>query len=171
MKEIWKSIEFVCGEYQVSNFGRVRNTNHRGSGKTRMRTLTLGNNGYLYVGFDVKGRLKNYLVHRLVAMVFIPNPENKPEVNHIDGDRTNNKVSNLEWVTRSENLIHRSNVLMAKTNDRFELQKVKCVETGEVFTSVSAAARAFGTKQSQVSASARHAKYRKTAGGVHWELV
>ena len=62
--------------------------------------------GYLYVNLCKGGKPKNFFVHRLVALCFIPNPENKPEINHIDGHPLNNHVSNLEWCTRSENVQH-----------------------------------------------------------------
>ena len=64
--------------------------------------------------YTIAGHRYNFLVHRLVAETFIPNPDGKPEVNHKDGDRNNNDVSNLEWVTRSENIRHRIDVLGCK---------------------------------------------------------
>ena len=103
MKEIWKDIPYTkC--HQVSNMGRVRN-------KTTMeiRKLFLSNKGYpcisVYIGLNENGneRRKNLLVHRLVAESFIPNPENKPEVDHINTIVTDNRVENLRWVTKKEN--------------------------------------------------------------------
>lgn len=75
--------------------------------KGRKLKSFLGGSGYHYVTLCTSPKLKRkFLVHRLVAEAFIPNPENKPEVNHIDGDKNNNCVSNLEWVSRSENESH-----------------------------------------------------------------
>jgi len=66
----------------------------------------VSNNGYVRVELWQGGRGKKYLLHRLLAQAFIPNPENKPQVNHIDGDPQNNELNNLEWVTQSENQLH-----------------------------------------------------------------
>lgn len=80
----------------------------------------------------------NLLVHRLVAETFIPNPDNKPDVNHIDGDKLNNNVWNLEWCTRSENMYHAVRTGLTKT------ERVQIVETGEIFNSSVECARAIG---------------------------
>ena len=97
-KEIWKNTEY--DGYIVSNLGRV---SHNG----KMLTATDRGNGYLTVFVDGKNR---YL-HRIVAKAFIPNIENKPQVNHIDGNRSNDCVENLEWVSRLENVKHAKEVL------------------------------------------------------------
>lgn len=101
MEEIWKDIEGYEGVYQVSNLGRVnslytnRILNGDKVGGRYLRVVLCKNN--------IKSKK---LIHRLVAQAFIPNPENKPQVNHIDEDKTNNRADNLEWVTRKENANH-----------------------------------------------------------------
>lgn len=97
---ILKPINCYGGGYLISDTGRVFNKN----GKERKNILTKF--GYLNLRLCSGGVCKNFPVHRLVAMSFIDNPGNKPEVNHIDGDKQNNHVSNLEWVTRKENVNH-----------------------------------------------------------------
>lgn len=102
MKETWKDIEGFEGLYQVSDLGRVRSLGIRG----RIRSLSLTKDGYPKVRLIHKGKDKTARVHRLVAEAFIPNPEGKDTVNHIDGNKENNRVSNLEWVDRSEQMYH-----------------------------------------------------------------
>ena len=101
MKEFWKDIEGYEGIYQVSNLGMVKRV-------TTGRILKSGKNrgGYLYVNLCKQRLVSNKRIHRLVAQAFIPNPENKSDINHIDEDKTNNTVTNLEWTTRKENLNH-----------------------------------------------------------------
>lgn len=97
MKEIWKNI-IEDNNYMISNLGNVyskRNKIILKPYKTRK--------GYLRIMLSNK---KRYLIHRLVAQAFIPNPENAPQVNHIDGNKQNNSVYNLEWCTQSENMQH-----------------------------------------------------------------
>lgn len=108
-QEIWRPIEGYEGFYEVSNLGRVKSlariTAHGRKIKEKQRKLPL-NKGYPTIKFSKDGEWELAYVHRIVAKVFIPNPENKREVNHIDGNKLNNKVENLEWVTSSENVKH-----------------------------------------------------------------
>lgn len=97
--EVWLPILGFRGRYEVSNFGRVR-------GLTAILKPSINNCGYLNVGLCLDRIRKTKKVHRLVAAAFLPNPENKPQVNHKDGDKSNNKASNLEWATKSENELH-----------------------------------------------------------------
>lgn len=111
--EVWKDIKGYEGLYQVSNFGRVRSidryVSHPKSGmlylKGRPMSLSI-RNGYSVVSLNKNGKATSHLVHRLVAVAFIENIENKPQVNHKNGVKDDNNISNLEWVTASENSIH-----------------------------------------------------------------
>ena len=101
MKEIWKDIPNYEGLYQASNLGRIRNA------RTNLIRKNVKSFGLYYtIILNVNGKQHLHLVHRLIAQTFIPNPDNKKEINHIDGNKHNNKIDNLEWVTRKENAIH-----------------------------------------------------------------
>lgn len=116
--EIWKDVEGYEGLYQVSNLGNVRSLDrytyraYRGGkcgyhfypGKTLK--LTTEKDGYKTTTLYINGKGKIHKVHRLVASVFIDNPESKEFVNHKDGNKANNRVDNLEWVTAKENCVH-----------------------------------------------------------------
>lgn len=113
-EEEWRDISGFEGYYQVSNLGRVRSLDREnvryGKGyrtiKGRILKQLLAGRGYCYVNFSVDGVYSRHYVHRLVANAFIRNADNKQEVNHKDGNKLNNTVSNLEWVDSSENNKH-----------------------------------------------------------------
>jgi hypothetical protein len=105
MQEIWKDILGYEGLYQISNYGNVRSLHWNHSNQIRLLT-PFDNDGYLRIGFRQQGKLKNHLIHVLVAKAFIPNPNNLPQVNHKDGNKHNNLVSNLEWISNSDNVKH-----------------------------------------------------------------
>lgn len=144
--------------YSVSSCGAVRNDE-----TGREMTIVTGKNGYLYVGVCRAGRPKSLPVHRLVATAFIPNPEHKREVNHLDGRKTNNRLENLEWSTSSENKRHAKNVLGKYVSP------VRCVETGVVYASQREAAASVGRAFQSISACLRGKQ--ATCGGYHWESV
>lgn len=98
-QEIWKPLVEFEDLYEVSSFGRV--SNYR-----KILAIQTLPKGYKYICLKINQRQHNRLIHRLVAEAFIENPEGKPEVNHKDGDKSNNSVSNLEWCTSSENKRH-----------------------------------------------------------------
>lgn len=104
MKEIWRDIDGFEGKYQVSTWGNVR-------GKGGILSPYRNEKGYMKVGLlDDSGRVQKKRVHRLVAVAFIPNPYNLPQVNHKDGNVANNSITNLEWVTNEQNARHAMNL-------------------------------------------------------------
>lgn len=107
MEEIWKDIKGFEDKYQVSNLGRIKSLKDK-NGKYREKILKqcITQKGYLSIYLSLESKKYTYTIHRLVAQTFIPNTENKPQVNHIDGNKTNNRVDNLEWVTNQENSNH-----------------------------------------------------------------
>ena len=108
MREVWKQVD--GWPYEVSDIGRVR---HVGGNPIKLRVRPTG---YVSACLSNHGARRYVAVHRIVASAFIPNPNGKPEVNHKDGDRSNNDVRNLEWVTRSENERHAYRVLKKEPN-------------------------------------------------------
>jgi len=116
MKEIWKNIDGYNGKYKISNFGRVLSIKKKGfsihsSGrkyfyKGKDIFLKASNKTYKCFALTKNGKTKYFQLHRLLAKAFIPNPENKPCINHKDGNKYNNYLYNLEWCTYSENIIH-----------------------------------------------------------------
>ena len=131
--EIWKQFPDLP-ILHVSNFGNVYIEEYSFTDKLGRvqcfpkRELTKYNNseGYYYIKISYKGKLYRYRLHRLVAMTFIPNPDNKLEVNHIDGDKSNNNVWNLEWVTRLENQMHARNIGLIRKKKYFDKTCCAC---------------------------------------------
>lgn len=105
MIEVWKDIPGYEGLYQVSNLGNILSLNYKKTHKPHTLKHCISRDGYHRVNLCCNG-VRKWFVHLLVAKSFIPNPLNKPQINHIDGDKDNNCVSNLEWVSGKENIQH-----------------------------------------------------------------
>jgi hypothetical protein len=133
--EEWKNIDGY-ENYEVSSFGKVRNKN---TGRV-LKASSKG--GYYSVGLS-NVKTKSFGVHQLVAKAFIPNPENKRQVNHKDKNGLNNKISNLEWNTNKENSIHRSSGVKQTTNQNLEIYRAdpKTNEILEKYNSIEEAAK------------------------------
>lgn len=153
--EVWKDIEGYEGLYQVSNLGRVKN-----SRTGRILKFGKHKNGYLQVILCKNGKTKHYYIHRLVAKTFIPNPQNKPEVNHIDENKENNHVENLEWVTHNENMKYGTRTLRV---GKARSIPVICIETGIEYYGVRECARQMGLQNSTIIKVLKGK--RKTCGG------
>ena len=102
--EVWKPVVGYEGLYEVSNIGRVRSINFHKSGKAKVMRPSLNTWGYLIVDLRKNNKRHSYAVHRLVALAFIPNPDNLPEINHKNEIKYDNTVDNLEWCTRKYNI-------------------------------------------------------------------
>ena len=146
VKEEWIQIQDFPN-YEVSTLGNVRNSN-----TGRVLKLTC-KGGYLFVGLSQNSNGKTLAVHRLVALAFIDNPENKPQVNHKDKNRGNNIVSNLEWSTASENNIHRSTNSIQTTNQQVKVWRIdiNTDEKLELYDSIYLAAQWIVSNNSELS--------------------
>jgi len=181
--EVWKDVKGYEGLYQVSNMGRVKSLERtviRKNGKKqtiRERILKpiVGQDGYLLVNlYDSSGKRKSFYAHRLVCETFLDNPENKPCVNHIDENKTNNVVSNLEWCTYKENNNYGTrNARIAKANVKNKSKPVgQYIRDGElvkVWQSTMEVQRQLGFDNGVISKVARGK--RKTAYGYVWKYI
>lgn len=159
--EEWREIEGYEGLYAVSNMGRVANIKRN----VLLNPYSI-KTGYLQVNLRKDNQGRNFYVHRLVAMAFISNPENKPQVNHKNSIRNDNRAENLEWMTAKENI----NELHRRTTVSKSLSKpVLCVESGIIYENANKAA-----EFAKVDASCIRAVCcgrQKTSAGCHWEYV
>ena len=104
MDEEWRAVKDYEGLYEVSNIGRIKSLNYNGTGKEGLLKQQSNHKGYKTVMLRKDNKGKTFKVHRLVAEAFIPNPENKPQIDHINCIRDDNRVENLRWVTGKENM-------------------------------------------------------------------
>lgn len=154
-KERWKTID-DRPKYEVSDTGLVRN---RKTGKVLSPDL-YKNKGYEFVGLCGENDRKMKFVHRLVAEAFIENPYGKEEVNHIDGNKRNNNVDNLEWVTRSENVKHAYATGLKHPSGPHPIRRIEIVETGEVFDDCHDCARKINGNHWAISACLRGLRHK-----------
>jgi hypothetical protein len=151
--ENWRPVKDYEDLYQVSDLGRIKSlpkslrikSNSRRL--TRERIISGSNIGIGYLGVSL-GRGKMKSIHRIVAEAFLPNPEEKTEVNHINGIKADNRVVNLEWATRSENMKHAFRKGLNRTVAR---KRVVCINSNIRFPSISSAAKQFGMSEASLS--------------------
>ena len=181
MQEVWKDIVGYEGLYQVSNLGNVKRlSGYRGNGKQyfvkeHVRKQFANKDGYLRIVLSKNNKTKKFMVHRLVAEAFIPNPMNLPQVNHIDENMQNNCSINLEWVTQKENSNHgtrnerisnaRKN--MPKGKNDYKRKPVYCFELDKVFDGIDIAAKELGLTATNISNVCRGVQ--KTTCGYHFK--
>ena len=166
--EVWKDIKGYESLYQVSNMGRVKSLPRLHHPYEQILAPHEVKGGYLQAELLRDGSKKGIKIHRLVAEAFIPNPEGKREVNHIDGDKHNNAVDNLEWVTSSENQMHAFYVTKAQKMSTV-LQKDLDGKPIRKWYGINRASRALGIQAADISHCC--SGQRKTAGGFTWELI
>ena len=167
---IWKEISGYEGLYEVSDTGLVRSLKF---GKKRILSAGKQRKGYLAVQLYKDGICKNLLIHRLVASAFIPNPQNLDTVNHKNEDKHNNNISNLEWMTLTDNQNYgtrNKRIAEARSKQVQQLDK----STGELlatFPSIIEAERQTGIAQQSICACCHGKRKRKTAGGYRWSYA
>ncbi|QOY37060.1 HNH endonuclease [Anaerobacillus isosaccharinicus] len=176
----WRDVSGYEGFYQINNIGQIYSCH-----SNKILTNYVSSDGYLRVNLSVRGKVKIKMVHVLVAQTFIPNEKELPVVNHIDGNKLNPNVNNLEWVTHSENTRHAFEIGLAKPSEksREHARKVAAkngakttskpviqytVDGDKVaeFPSIKAACRATGANDGYMSMVCRRKK--QTAGGFVW---
>lgn len=173
--EEWKELKDFEEFYEISNMGRIYSKR-----KKKIMTVLDHNCGYVQINLIGKGFKTHKYIHRLVAEHFLPNEENKPMVNHKDGDKTNNKVENLEWATAKENQQHSRNVLKHESykipvvygKDHHHSKKINQIKDGKVintFFGCGEAFRATGINKSNIWSVLKG--NRPKAGGYEWKYA
>lgn len=166
MKEIWRDVVGYEGDYQVSNKGRVKSFKKK---KETILKPSKGERGYHSHGLIRNRKSKSLRAHRLVAMAFIPNPENKKCINHIDCNKINNNVDNLEWVTHKENMVHAyKNGLYKNANRRRKVIQFDN-ENNIIKEFISIKEASLKTKANKTSISLCCSGIQYTAGGFVWK--
>lgn len=157
MKEIWKEIKDYEGLYWISNLGYVKNKHNH------ILKPEYSNKGYACVQLRKENKTRKHRVHKLVAKAFIPNPDNLPEINHIDENKVNNAVSNLEWCTHIQNM---ESYTKNHPDSVCNMQSVYCFDLDKYFKSASEASVHTGICRSSIVKCCRGQLHQ--AGGLLW---
>lgn len=173
MKEEWKEIKYYPN-YMVSNMGRVKSLNYRRTGREKIMKPSKMNSGYLLICLRKNGVKKFYSLHRLVAMAFLPNPNNYPQVNHKDENKQNNCIKNIEWCDAKYNLHYgtaRERTIKGLINNsKISKPVIKMDKTNKIiaeFPSIAEVQRQLGFSKSSISKCCLGKQ--KTCGGYKWK--
>lgn len=180
MEEIWKDIENYKGYYQVSNLGNVRrikiwcgnkNCSKFKNGIKLLKKKISKKPDYYYANLTKNSKAKTHRIHRLVAQAFIPNPNNYPQVNHIDGNKLNNNVNNLEWCNNTYNIQEAIRIgLWKKRNDKIRKKVIQYDKENNIineYNSLIEAEIKTGVRNGNISQCCKGK--RKSAGGYIWK--
>ena len=177
MEEIWKDIKGYEGIYQVSNMGRIKSlnrcdsNNHLLYGKLLKPEKTIY--GYHQITLCKNGKTQKYKIHRLVCTHFLPNPENKPYIDHINCNRTDNRVENLRWVTHKENMnnpltTQKIGNANSRTHKKPIIQFSNNCDYIKLWKSATDIERELGISKVSVGACCKNKPHHLTAGGYKW---
>ena len=174
-KPIWKDIKGYEGLYQINQLGEVRSLNYHMQKKVKRLKSAIDTKGYKIYSLSKSNELKTHKAHRLVAEHFIPNPNCFVEVNHKDENKRNACVWNLEWCTRKYNVNYGKRSVEAgnaiKGEKHPSSKKIICIETGEIFGSITDATFYITGKRRGGNICECAKGHRKTAYGFHWKYI
>ena len=165
MEEVWKDVKGYEGRYKVSNTGKVYSLI-----SNKILALRINKAGYSQINLYKDCDRKMFSIHRLVAQAFVPNPDNKPQINHIDEDKPNNNFNNLEWVTSKENNNHGTRLYRSAMKKRRAIL-CKNIESGEfiIYDSQISASHDLLIERTNINNTLRGRQ--KTTGGYTFEYI
>lgn len=180
MNEIWKDIEGYEGLYQVSNMGNIKSLCRYDANNHLLKERLLKPDktkfGYYQITLSKNGITKRYTIHKLVCLAFLPNPDNKPCIDHINTDRTDNRVENLRWCTYKENMNNPiTTKKIGKANTRTHKKAIlQLTVNGDViykWDSATDVEKKLGISKVSICACLKHKPHCNTAGGYRWQYL
>lgn len=172
MDEIWKDIKGYEGLYQVSNLGRIKRLKGYRCKTERILSSSKGAHGYRRISLSKDGIRPTFLVHRLVAEAFLPNPDNLSTVNHKDEDKTNNRVDNLEWMSCKENINYGTGIQRRADKRSFAVNQYTLDGVFiRQWNSAEEASKVLNINRRNICALCNNQKWMKSVGGFIWRYA